>query len=74
MSRGPRRYYRTLAIGLFALGVLLWAAVEHFGVSYREIGELFLGTFWVVTGIIVLAAVFSGVWIGLRRWLRRRDT
>ncbi|MEZ5501918.1 MAG: hypothetical protein R3E50_04400 [Halioglobus sp.] len=71
MSGTGRRFYRTLLTGLAALGVLIWAAVERFGIAWRDIAELLLGTVVVVAGIIVLAALCALVWTGLRRWLRR---
>lgn len=73
MSKASRRYYRTVLLGLAAMGVLIWAAIDQFELSPQEMTELFLGTLWVMGGTIVLAAVFATLWIGLRRLLRSRD-
>ena len=69
--RTSRRFYRTILFGLTALGVMVWAAVDQFGISQQEIIELFLGTLWIVAGTIVAAALFAGLWVGLRRFLQR---
>lgn len=71
MSKSSRRFYRTIVIGLAAMGVLIWAAVDQFGISRQEMTGLFLGTLWIVAGTISFAALFSGLWIGVRKWLQR---
>jgi TRAP-type C4-dicarboxylate transport system permease small subunit len=73
MSKASRRYYRTVLLGLAAMGVLIWAAIDQFELSAQEMTELFLGTLWVMGGTIVFAAVFATLWIVLRRLLRSRD-
>jgi hypothetical protein len=73
MSKASRRYYRTVLLGLAAMGVLIWAAIDQFDLSTQEMTELFLGTLWVMGGTIVFAAVFATLWIGLRSLLRSRD-
>jgi hypothetical protein len=67
MSKATRRYYRTLVLGLLALAVMVWTAVDQFGISQREMTELLLGTLWIAGGIIVLAALCATLWIGLRK-------
>lgn len=67
MSKATRRYYRTLLIGLVALGVMVWTAVDQFGISRQEITELLLGTLWIAGGTIVLAALCATLWILLRK-------
>lgn len=71
MGRGSRKYYRTVFLGVAAMGCLVWAAVEQFGLSWFDIGDLLLATLLVVGLVIVSAAVAAALWIGLRRWLRR---
>ncbi|MBK6508218.1 MAG: hypothetical protein IPG06_01340 [Haliea sp.] len=67
MSKSSRRYYRTLILGLVALGVMVWTAVDQFGISRQEMTELLLGTLWIAGGTIVLAALCAALWIGLRK-------
>ena len=67
MSKASRRYYRTLILGLVALGVMVWTAVDQFGISRQEMIELLLGTLWIAGGTIVLAALSAALWIGLRK-------
>lgn len=51
------------------MAALVWVAVDQFGISRREISELFLGTVLVVGMVIAAAAVMALLWIGLRRLL-----
>ena len=69
MSKAKRRYYRTIILGVLAMATLLWAAVDQFGLSYREMAQLFLTTMLVVAGVILLAALVALLWVGLRRLL-----
>jgi hypothetical protein len=70
MSRSARRYVRTIVIGTFALGALVWMAVDQFGVSRQEMLELVLVTGLVVLLVIAFAAAATLVWVGLRKLLR----
>jgi hypothetical protein len=72
VSRGARRYLRTIILGVAALAVLLWAAVEQFGVPWQELQQLLLATLLVVGGIIGAAALVTGCWLALRWLLGRR--
>lgn len=72
MSKANRRFYRTLLLGLAALGVLIWTAAEQFGISQEEMTSLLLGTLLVAAGTIALAALCALVWIGLRKLLWQR--
>ena len=66
MSRASRRYNRTIFLGLAAMAVLIWVAVEQFGISSEEMISLFLGVL-LVTGVMVgCAALVTGLWVGLR--------
>ena len=69
MSKAKRRYYRTIILGVLAMATLLWAAVDQFGLSYREMAQLFLTTMLVIAGVILLAALVALLWVGLRRLL-----
>jgi hypothetical protein len=74
VAKNNRSFYRTLFLGLIALGVLIWSAADQFDIPHRELAELFFGILWIVAGTIIAAAVFAGVWIGLRKWWRRSDS
>lgn len=71
MARAGKRYWRTIILGILALGVMVWSAVEQFDVPLEEIRQLLLGTVIAVVLVIFAAAVFALVWVGLRRLLRR---
>ncbi|MDE0930884.1 MAG: hypothetical protein OSA77_09360 [Halioglobus sp.] len=74
MSRASRRFYRSTGLGLAALGVLVWAAVDQFGISLEEMTALFLGTLGVAGGIIALAAFLVAVLVGVRKLRQRSDS
>ena len=67
MSKAQRRYIRTIVLGVMAMAALIWAAVDQFGISWEEIGELFLGTVIAVALVIAAAAIVVALWLGLRR-------
>lgn len=58
MSRAKRRYYRTIFLGIAALGALVWAAVDQFDIPVSEMVDLFLGSILAIGLVIVLAALF----------------
>ena len=67
MSRGTRKYYRTVLLGIAAMAALVWAAVDQFGISWEEVLDLFLVTLLVIGIVILAAAVSVGAWVGLRK-------
>jgi hypothetical protein len=67
MRKASRRYYRTLILGMVALCVMVWTAVDQFGISRQEMTELLLGTLWIAGGTIVLAALCATLWMFLRK-------
>jgi hypothetical protein len=69
VSSGNRRFYRTLLLGIAAMAALVWVAMDQFGISRGEIGELLLGAVLAVGMVIGAAAVVFLLWIGLRRLL-----
>ena len=73
MTRAARRYYRTILLAVGAMAVLVWAAMDQFGISRQEILQLFVGTLLAALAIIVFAALFALLWMGLRAILRRGD-
>ena len=61
--RAHRRYLRTLVLGVLGLAALVWVAMEQFGISRREMGDLFLlSVLGVSVGIGV--SVGTGVFVG----------
>jgi membrane protein implicated in regulation of membrane protease activity len=74
VSRASRRLFRSSVLGLAALGVLVWAAVDQFDIPVEKMAELFLGTLWVAGGIIIFAALLVVVLVGLRKLLQQRDS
>jgi hypothetical protein len=73
MSKASRRFYRTLALGLVALAALVWAAIDQFGIAREDMFELLFGTLMIAVGIIALAALGVGFWVGIRKLFRRGD-
>lgn len=71
MSSNRRRYLRTILLGLTAMAVLLWAAVDQFDIPREQMLELFIATLLATGLVIAVAAVVAVLWIGLR-WLMRR--
>ena len=74
MSRANRRFYRTMVLGLVALALLIWTAIDQFGLSRAEMTDLLIGTLLAVAFTITCAALIAAVWVGLRRLFRgKRD-
>jgi alkylhydroperoxidase/carboxymuconolactone decarboxylase family protein YurZ len=71
VSKQGRRFFRTIVIGTFALAALVWMAMDQFGVERDEMLELLLVTAVVVGLVILVAACVAGLWIALRKVLRR---
>ena len=67
MSRAGRKYYRTVFLGIAAMAALVWAAVDQFGIAWEEILDLFLATLVAIGIVILAAALFALVWIGVRK-------
>ncbi len=72
MLRRPRRYYRTLFLGMAALVAMVWFAVDQFDIPWADMRELLLLTVLVVGVVIGVAALAAGLWIGLRKLLQSR--
>ena len=71
MSKRQRRYYRTIFLGLAAMATLVWAAMDQFGISRREMTDLFLGAVLAVMVVIAAAAVVAVAVIQLGGTLAR---
>jgi hypothetical protein len=73
VNRSSRRFYRSLALSLAALGVLVWVVFDQFDVPQRDIMALVLGSLTLAAVTIVSAAVVAGLWIAVRKWKGRDD-
>ncbi|MCB1677346.1 MAG: hypothetical protein KDI16_01530 [Halioglobus sp.] len=56
---------------MLGLAALVWVAMEQFGISRREMGDLFLLSVLVVSVVIGVAALAVLLWKGLRKMSRR---
>jgi hypothetical protein len=68
-----RRYYRTVFLGVAALGTLVWAAIEQFDVPVEDMFQLFIGTLLSTLVVILFAALAVGIWMGVKKVLRRGE-
>ena len=73
MSSATRRYYRTIVLAVLAMAALIWVAMDQFGISRKEMTELFLGTLVAALVIILCAGAITLLWVGLRKLLRRDE-
>lgn len=71
LASSRRRYHRTIFLGVAAMVLLIWTAVDQFGISWREMSNLFISIIIGVVALIALAGLFTAVWVGLRRVTRR---
>jgi len=71
VSRASRRFYRSTALGVAAMGALVWVAFDQFDISLEAMADLFLSTLFVAGVIIIGAAAFVAVLVGLRKLLKR---
>ncbi len=68
-----RRYYRTIILGVMAMGALVWMAIDQFGLSVREMSGLLLDTVLAVGIVIGAAAIGALCLVGLRKLMGRED-
>jgi hypothetical protein len=71
MLRVVRRY-RTMALGLIALACLVVSAVYSFDVDVRELLGFLGMSLLLLLSVILAAAIFAALFLGLSRLLRRR--
>ena len=74
MSKASRRFYRSLVLGVAALGVMIWAAIDQFGISREHMLNLFTTTLLIAGGVIVLAAAIAMLWVGVRKLVQRDNS
>jgi hypothetical protein len=73
VSNANRRYYRTIILGLAAMGLLIWTAMDQFDIAAEAMLGLFYGAVLVAGAAILFAAVVASLWIALRRLTRHND-
>ena len=73
MTKASRRFYRTTLLGLAAMAVLIWAAMDQFGISRGDMAQLFFGTLVAAAMIIACAGLMVLFWVGLRKLLQRDE-
>ena len=71
MSKRKRRYARTIILGVLAMGVLVWGAVDTFEVPPEQLWTLFLQTLAVLALLMLAAAAVAALWVLLRQLLKR---
>ena len=72
MSKARRRYLRTTLLGIAAMGTLIWAAIDQFGIPVADMVDLLMTTLLAVGTVIGIAAIGVSLWLGLRYLLRKR--
>lgn len=73
MTKAQRKYYRTIILGVAAMGALIWSAMDQFGISRQEMQSQFLSAVLVVAALVLCGACAAAVWIGLRKLFGRKD-
>ncbi len=68
-----RRYYRTIILGVMAMGALVWMAIDQFGLSVQEMSGLLLDTVLAVGIVIGAGAIGALCLVGLRKLMGRED-
>jgi len=72
VSKARRRYLRTTLLGIAAMGTLIWAAIDQFGIPVADMVDLLMTTLLAVGTVIGIAAIGVSLWLGLRYLLRKR--
>lgn len=72
VSKANRKYYRTIFLGVAAMGTLVWAAVDQFGIPWRDMLALLLQSLLMLAAVIAAAAVCVALVVCLRRLLGSR--
>lgn len=73
MSKANARYRRSITLGVLALACLVWVATDQFGVPPQDMAWLLAYTVAGALGVILLAAMVVGLWLGLRKLLARNN-
>jgi hypothetical protein len=69
--KARRRYLRTITLGIACLAVLLWSAIDQFGIEPREILALFQAVVIGILSLIFAAAIVATLWTLGKRILRK---
>lgn len=73
MSKANRRYIRTVVLAVAAMGTLIWAAIDQFGITPEEMLDLFLATAIGAGGIILAAGFVVSLWVVLKKLTTREQ-
>ncbi len=71
MSRGFKRYRRTVFLAVLATGTLVWAAIDQFDIAPQEMAWLFVYSAAGVLLIILSAGATVGVMQLLKKLFKR---
>jgi len=71
VSRANSRYRRSIYIGVAALGSLVWVSTEQFGIPRESMAWLFVYIIVAALGVIAFAAIVAGLWIQVRKLIKR---
>jgi len=67
-----RGYRRTAVLGILAMAVLIWAAVDQFDVPMEQVWEIFRMALLMTALAVGAALVPAALLIGWRHWRRSR--
>lgn len=73
LTRAQRRYYRTIFLGVAAMGALVWSAMDQFDLSPAEVRESFMTAFLLVSLIVLAGAALAALWVIARKLLARKN-
>lgn len=73
MKPAQKRYYRTLFLGVTAMGALAWGAMDQFDLTAAQMGESLSVALLLIALVALAGAAIAGVWVLLRALLARKN-
>jgi len=73
MTPGQKRYYRTLFLGIAAMGALAWGAMDQFDLSPAEMGQSLSLAVLLIALLAASGATIAAVWVVLRKLINRKN-